>query len=44
MHFDGVRMHWNVNIHARHDRVYIVVYPDNTTFFIYFSVFVKMKE
>ena len=44
MHFDGVRMHWNVNIHARHDRVCIVVYPDNTTFFIYFSVFVKMKE
>ena len=34
MHFDGVRMHWNVNKDARHDRVYIVVYPDNTTFFI----------
>ena len=34
MHFDGVRMHWSVNIHARHDRVYIVVYPDNTTFFL----------
>ena len=44
MHFDGVRMHWNVNIHARHDWVYIVVCPDNTTFFILFSVFVKMKE
>ena len=34
MHFDGVRMHWIVNIHERHDRVYVVVYPDNTTFFI----------
>ena len=33
MHFDGVKMHWNAKMHARHDRVYIVVYSDNTTFF-----------
>ena len=33
MHFDGVvKMHWNVKMHAQHDRVYIVVYSDNTTF------------
>ena len=44
MHFDGVKMHWNVKMHARHDRVYIVVYSDNTTFLILFSVFVKTKE
>ena len=41
MHFDGVRMHWNVNLHAQHDRVYIVVYPDNTTFLLSFLFLLK---
>ena len=43
MHFDGVKMYWNVKIDARHVRVYIVVYPDNTTFLIRFLCLLKLK-
>ena len=44
MHFDRVKMLWNVNIHARYDRVYIVVYPDNTTFLFSFLFLLKFKN